>query len=135
MCASCRTRLLHETPPVANENIVQCSQTSSELSENSQGEPFIPEDKFTHKATQTDAAIENQEILSQLKEKFNDLSTSNSVKTMILTIAPKSWSENKLAEEFGTSRRQARKAIQLVEQFGILSSPNPRGGRNYHLRL
>lgn len=51
------------------------------------------------------------------------------MKTMILTIAPTSWSENKLTEEFGTSRRQARKAKQLVNQFGILSSPNPRGGR------
>ena len=98
---------------MANENIVQCSQTSSELSENSQGEPFIPEDKFTHKATQTDAAIENQEILSQLKEKFNDLSTSNSVKTMILTIAPKSWSENKLADELEHSGDKKEKQYNL----------------------
>lgn len=129
VCASCRKRLLTESPPVANEDIVQCSQTSSEPSQNIEDEPFIPEDKFKHISTQTDTSIENEEILKQLKEKFNHPSTSTSMKTMILTIAPTSWSENKLAEEFGTSRRQARKAKQLVNQFGILSSPNPRGGR------
>lgn len=129
VCDSCRKRLLNETPPVANEDVVQCSQTSSELSQNTQDAPFIPEDKFKDNSTQTETAINNEDILKQLKEKFNDPSTSASIKTMILTIAPKSWSENKLAEEFGTSRRQAKKAKQLVDQFGILSSPSPRGGR------
>lgn len=130
VCASCRKRLLNESPPVppeANVAIVQCSQTSSELSQNTQDEPFIPEDKFKHNSTQTDTEIESVEILKQLKEKFNDPSTSIYIKNMILTIAPKSWTENKLAEEFGTSRRQAKIAKLLVDQFGILSSPNPRG--------
>lgn len=57
------------------------------------------------------------------------------MKIMILPIAPTSWSENKLAEEFGTSRRQTRKAKQLVNQFSILSSPNPRGGRKLDRKL
>lgn len=71
----------------------------------------------------------DSEILRQLKEKFHDPSTSASMKTMILTAAPKSWSENRLAEEFHTSRRQAKKAKELVGKNGILSSPNPRDGR------
>lgn len=73
--------------------------------------------------------MEYDEILNQLKEKFNSPSSSPSIKTMILTIAPKSWSENRLAQKIGTSRRQAKKAKQLVEVFGILTSPNPRVGR------
>lgn len=52
VCASCRKRLLTESPPVANEDIVQCSQTSSEPSPNIEDEPFIPEDKFKHISTQ-----------------------------------------------------------------------------------
>lgn len=129
VCESCRKRLLCESPP--EENIVksQCSQASSDYSQPNQDESFVPEDKYQHIATQTDMLTDNEEILNQLKDKFNNPSTSISVKTMILTIAPKSWSENKLSQEFGTSRRQARKAKQLVEQLGILSSPNPRDGR------
>ena len=128
VCASCRKQLSVRTPSVDYEDRGQCSSISSQGLQNTPNEPFIPEDKFKHSATQTDIT-ENQDILQQLKDKFNDPSTSTSMKTTILTLTPKSWSENRLADEFGTSRRQARKAKQLVEEFGILSSPNPRGGR------
>lgn len=83
----------------------------------------------SRKTSTKDVSMEYDEILNQLKEKFNSPSSSPSIKTMILTIAPKSWSENRLAQKFGTSRRQAKKAKQLVEVFGILTSPNPRVGR------
>ncbi|CAH0557022.1 unnamed protein product [Brassicogethes aeneus] len=46
---------------------------------------------------------------------------------MILTIAPKSW--NRLDKEFGTSRRQAKNAKELVKKYGIMSTHNPREGR------
>lgn len=124
-CDSCRKRLLAEKP----------SRTKGvERSESSQS-PSVSFGNSEHTSSICDAPQiqsppnEDQEILKQLKEKFDDPSTSTSMKTMILTIAPKSWSENKLAKEFGTSRRQAAKAKQLVDQFGVMSSPNPRGGR------
>ncbi|CAH0556644.1 unnamed protein product [Brassicogethes aeneus] len=56
------------------------------------------------------------ETLEQLNQKFNDPSTPGPIKTMILSIAPKSWSENRLAKEFGTSRRQAKNAKELVKK-------------------
>lgn len=129
VCKQCRQRLSNELPPKVNQDDVQSSQSSSEFSQQSQGVSFIPEDcKFTNAETQTDDTS-NDEILIQLKEKFNNPSTPTSAKIMILTLAPTSWSENRLAEEFHTSRRQAKKAKELVKQNGILSSPNPRGGR------
>ncbi|KAF2901339.1 hypothetical protein ILUMI_04845 [Ignelater luminosus] len=117
-----------EAPPEVSQDVISSSQSSIESSQQSQGVSFIPEDsKFTNTSTQTDDT-NNNEILLQLKEKFNDPSTSTSLKTMILTLAPKSWSEKRLAEKFHTSIRQAKKAKELVKKNGILSSPNPRGG-------
>ncbi|CAG9571809.1 unnamed protein product [Danaus chrysippus] len=100
------------TSQVANDDIVQCSPISSESSQNIRDKPFIPEDKFKHNSTQTDITMKNQEILKQLKDKFNDPSTSRSMKTLILTTAPTSWSEKKLTDEIETSRWQARKIMR-----------------------
>lgn len=63
------------------------------------------------------------EILQQLKEKFA-VTTKNSEKITILTLAPKSWSIRKLAKEFNTSRQKAQKAKKLVSEYGILTAPN-----------
>ena len=62
-----------------------------------------------------------------LKEKFH-ASTDNSEKVTILTILPKSWSVQKVQEEFGVSNYMARKAKDLVKNQGILSNPNPKHG-------
>lgn len=68
------------------------------------------------------------EVFEQLKEKYGK--TSNlSEKLLLLTLAPKSWGRKKLASEFNASERQARKAIQLVKENGILTSPMPKKGR------
>ncbi|KAF2900919.1 hypothetical protein ILUMI_05268 [Ignelater luminosus] len=126
VCKHCRQRLSSELPPEVSQDVISSSQSSIESSQQSQGVSFIPEDsKFTNTLTQTDDTNDN-EILLQLKEKFNNPSTSTSLKTMILTLAPKSWSEKRLAGEFHTSRRQAKKAKELVKKNGILSSPNRR---------
>ncbi|CAG9788176.1 unnamed protein product [Diatraea saccharalis] len=133
VCKQCRERLTREVPLIISDNVLlssQSSQSSVQNSQESQGLYYVPEENTLTKSTQTDDVKSNDnEILLQLKEKFNDPSTSVSMKTMILTLAPKSWSEKKLADEFRTSRRQAKKAKELVEQNGILSSPNPREGR------
>lgn len=131
VCEHCRKRLSTETPPEIGTDPVlsQSSVTSSECSQTVKDELFIPEEKHNNKSSQTDNT-DDYEILKQLKEKFNDPSTSASTKTLILTIAPKSWSANKLAEEFGASRRQTNKAKHLVDQHGVLTTPNPRSGTN-----
>lgn len=70
----------------------------------------------------------NCEILKQLKDKFNDPETKNDKKIQILTLAPQSWSINKVAAEFQTTRRKVELARKLVENHGILAHPNKKPG-------
>lgn len=67
------------------------------------------------------------EIIEQLKEKFHS-TEDRSQKMTILTILPKSWSVQKVQEEFRVSNYMARKAKELVKSKGILSNPNPKHG-------
>ncbi|CAH0560572.1 unnamed protein product [Brassicogethes aeneus] len=68
------------------------------------------------------------QVLEQIKEKYKK-TTSASEKIILLTLAPKTWGRKKLACEFNASERQAKKAIQLVKENGILTSPLPKKGR------
>jgi hypothetical protein len=61
------------------------------------------------------STLPNAEILKQLKEKFQDLSTSKSLKVAVLTILPKSWSVQTVQEVFpGASNYLIRRPKQLV---------------------
>jgi hypothetical protein len=72
----------------------------------------------------------DDEILKQLKEKFQDSTTSKSLKVTILTILPKSWSIRRVQEVFpSASNYMIRRAKQLVMDHGIISSPNPKSGK------
>ena len=68
------------------------------------------------------------EVIGQLKEKFNS-TVKRSEKVRILTILPKSWSVRNIMKEFGASNNMARQAKKLVQEKGILSSPNPKPGK------
>ena len=67
------------------------------------------------------------EIIKQIKDKFNK-SSDRSEKVQILTVLPKSWSIQKVQEEFEATNYMVRKAKELVRQKGILSTPNPKPG-------
>ena len=67
------------------------------------------------------------EMIGQLKEKFEQSSTTDQIK--ILTVLPKSWSQRKIAEEFGTTRHKASVAKKLVAEKGVLCDPNPKQGK------
>lgn len=69
------------------------------------------------------------EIIAQLKEKFKTL-TKNSEKMQLLTILPKSWSILKMVEEFHISNFMAREVKKLVDEKGILSTPNEKLGKS-----
>ena len=68
------------------------------------------------------------EIISQLKEKFKS-TTKRSELVHILTVLPKSWSVQRIMKEFGTSKRMGRRAKDLVDEKGILSTPNTKIGK------
>ncbi len=68
------------------------------------------------------------EIITQLKEKYS--TAERSEKIQILTVLPKSWSIRRVEKDFGVSNFMARKAKELVREKGILSTPDPKPGRN-----
>ena len=80
------------------------------------------------KAVIGDTVSENDEveIITQLKEKCS--MAERSEKIQILTVLPKSWSIRRIQKEFGVSNFIARKAKQLVDEKGILSTPDPKPG-------
>ncbi|KAL7633313.1 UNVERIFIED_CONTAM: hypothetical protein RMT77_016419 [Armadillidium vulgare] len=79
----------------------------------------------------TDSDTDNTEIeiLQQLKEKFNEESTSRSEKLSILTILPKSWPITRIMKEFNCSNFMARQAKNLAKEKGVFSTPNVRLGK------
>ena len=76
----------------------------------------------------TDDKKNFKEIIGQLKEKFEN-TTNSTEQVKILTVLPKSWSQRKIVEEFGTTRHKALVAKKLVEEKGVLSDPNPKKGK------
>lgn len=52
--------------------------------------------------------IELEEMLTELEEKYKSLQGNDPLKLKILTIAPSSWSVNKIAKEFGSSWQLAK---------------------------
>ncbi len=69
------------------------------------------------------------EMINQLKEKFQS-SGNRSEKLEVLTVLPKSWSIRKIEKEFQASNYMARKSKKLVQEKGLLSTPNPKPGNN-----
>ena len=68
------------------------------------------------------------EVMQQLKDKFRSCE-KRSEQLQVLTVLPKSWSIRQIESEFGTSNYMARAAKKLVEEKGILSTPNPKPGK------
>lgn len=69
------------------------------------------------------------EMIDQLKDKF--LKTeSRSEKLQVLTVLPKSWSLARVQQEFGVSKYTAMKAKELVQEKGILATPDPKPGHS-----
>ena len=73
------------------------------------------------------SADEDDIMLKQLKEKFC-ASKNRSEKVQILTILPKNWSVRRVCEEFGASDYMVRRAKELVNQKGIMSTPDIKKG-------
>jgi hypothetical protein len=117
---------LNESPVKAkrfkepNYAVTKCAKVSS----------VIKEKVFLLK-NNTDGDDENvgEIIINQLKEVFDDPSTSQSKKIQILTLVPKNWNLRKAESLFDASYRQALTAKKLVTEQGILAVPNPRPGK------
>lgn len=72
-----------------------------------------------------------EEMLEQLKEKFHQ-SKKTSEKIQVLTALPKSWGIKRVMKEFqavGATQHMIRRAKALVQEKGILSTPNRKAGK------
>lgn len=90
------------------------------------GESFFDVDKFTNEK-KCDCDDVQAEIIAQFKTKFE--TANKNERFLILTSLPKSWSCARIEREFGVSNYIARKVKKLVDEKGILSSPDPKPGR------
>lgn len=66
-------------------------------------------------------------MICLLKEKI--LSVGRSQKIQILTLAPESWSKEKVMKEFNVSEYIVRQARKLKREKGILAIPDPKKGK------
>lgn len=73
--------------------------------------------------------VELEDMLNGLKEKFSMLEITDPLRLRILTIAPETWSVNKLANEFNCSWKFAKKAKELKASEGVLSDTTAKKGR------
>lgn len=68
-----------------------------------------------------------REMIDQLKGKMKDASTID--KYLLLSVLPKSWTPNRVQNEFGVSYHLAQSVKKLVAECGILQKPKPRSGK------
>lgn len=67
-------------------------------------------------------------LMEQLKEKYAS-EEGRQKKIQILTLAPMSWSREKIMTYFGASERQAREAMRVRTKDGVLATPSRKAGR------
>ena len=71
------------------------------------------------------------EIISLMKDKIRISERSEKIK--ILTLAPSSWSVQKVMEEFGVTEYMVRQARDVALQKGILELPTRKKVRLYRM--
>lgn len=83
---------------------------------------------FGMEATDINKADAFDEIIAQLKEKFSSPTTDRNDKLRILSVLPKSWSSNKIKEEFNAPSYMVKQMKNLVREQGILCTAGARRG-------
>lgn len=67
-------------------------------------------------------------ILNNLKQKFNDKSTTREQKIQILTLLPVDWSINQICDIMGATKHMAVASKYLTEKEGVMSAPKAKKG-------
>lgn len=118
---------LRNAYPLLPENAKICSNCRRQIYKHKLEIPFLEAKKSKsmcedgyHKAAVA--------VLDQIKMKFSE-SLNKEDRIQLLTLAPKFWSRTDLVREFGCTEREARIAIELVNENGILSKPKKKIGR------
>ena len=122
------------SPDIIESENLQASSPEIEPSGSHDSDWQEDEEGTLHSSSSNEVDMESQqsdesEIIMQLKEKFNS-SVKRSEKLRILTVLPKSWSLKKTMQVFGVTKYMAKQAKKLVQEKGVLSSPNPKAGKS-----
>lgn len=127
ICVSCRIAFYKNKTGFNNNN--ETSSSSDELELLSDEEFILPIKSKKRKFNNTDNEYNQAGVttLNQIKDKFQQ-SSKRSERIMLLTLAPKYWSRQKLMTEFNSTEWEARKAKELVKQSGILTGPSTKKG-------
>ena len=64
--------------------------------------------------------------MTQLKDKYQDNSTSYADKIQILTLKPSNWTIEHTISYFDATKHAVMKAIKPKQNLGIISKPDPR---------
>lgn len=72
---------------------------------------------------------DNIELFNHIRQLFKDPATTRMQKIKILTLMPLHWSSFKLQSIFGVSKRLVSSSRELIQDKGILGSPNPKRGK------
>lgn len=72
-----------------------------------------------------------EQLLSGLKEAYSNLSSNDTMRLRIVTIAPPSWSIRLVAREFKALRRIVKKAKELREMRSVLATTTSKSGKKF----
>ena len=90
----------------------------------------LPAEKPENEETGNEIQFAFQSMISKIKNKIQDSSSTRAEKIQVLTMAPENWSRKKVSEVFGVSEKLARDAKQQGSNSGVCSLPPPRKGKS-----
>jgi len=82
-----------------------------------------------NKSNHYENSVNYQDILENIKSKFDSGSTTRAQKLQILTLLPSDWSINKICDVIGATKHMALLSKSLKERKGILSVPEGKNGK------
>lgn len=133
LCSICRKRSSTEETTYEQNEIIDNSKVINEI-ENIHASSEVHDEHNTSMECESieqrsHREIELEELFAELKEKFSSLEPNDPFRLSILTIAPLSWSINKIAAVFSASKRMARKAKSLKQSNGTFASTTAKTGK------
>ena len=90
----------------------------------------LPAEKSENEEIGNEIQFAFQSMISKIKNKIQDSSSTRAEKIQVLTMAPENWSRKKVSEVFGVSERLARDAKQQGSNSSVCSLPPPRKGKS-----
>lgn len=88
----------------------------------------VRENIFGMESTDSNKEDAFDEMIAQLKDKFSCPTTDRNDQFRILSVLPKSWSVNKIKEEFNAPLYMVKQMKSLVSEQGILCTVRARRG-------